>query len=262
MAIPVLKTSQFRSRIQKPFLNLLFFHHFFFPAQLVGVFTFSDLQDKRWSQVSSLLAPGTCIQFLSRIGFRIPTASRFSSNVVRSRSRAFRYSFCYARKKSLWVCALGENWTQKSLRVCALGENWTHEIDFSRQEDTLPGHRGRRHPDLNPIAEIKSISIPTLISSQFRCPDTKTEVIWLQTLKKVVFNRFTKTRSIPIAAPKSSQVRSPTLKWSQFRPHTANPRQSTFTLKENHFRPAQKKSQSRSPHQNQINFDPYIKTNR
>ena len=182
MAIPVLKTSQFRSRIQKPFLNLLFFHHFFFPAQLVGVFTFSDLLDKRWSQVSSLLAPGTCIQFLSRIGFRIPTASRFSSN-VRSRSRAFRYSFCYARKKSLWVCALGENWTQKSLRVCALGENWTHEIDFSRQENTLPGHRVRRHPDLNryrwnqinldSYANIKSISMSRHKNRGNLTPDTE-----------------------------------------------------------------------------------------
>ena len=34
--------------------------------------------------------PGTCLQFLSRIGFSIPTARRFSSNVANSRSRAFR----------------------------------------------------------------------------------------------------------------------------------------------------------------------------
>ena len=42
--------------------------------------------------VSSLLPPGTCLQFLSRIGFSIPTALRFSSNVANSRSRAFRWS--------------------------------------------------------------------------------------------------------------------------------------------------------------------------
>ena len=63
----------------------------YFPAQLVGSFTLSDRLDKPWSQVSSLLIPGTCLQFLSRIGFSIPTARRFSSNVANSRSRAFRY---------------------------------------------------------------------------------------------------------------------------------------------------------------------------
>ena len=38
---------------------------------------------------------------LSRIGFSIPTARRFSSNVANSSSRAFRQSIFYARKKSL-----------------------------------------------------------------------------------------------------------------------------------------------------------------
>ena len=48
-------------------------HHFYLPAQLVGGFTLSHLLDKPWSQVSSLLPPGTCLQFLSRIAFSIPT---------------------------------------------------------------------------------------------------------------------------------------------------------------------------------------------
>ena len=39
-------------------------------------FTF-QLLDKPWSQVSSLLPPGCCLQFLSRIGFSNPTARRF-----------------------------------------------------------------------------------------------------------------------------------------------------------------------------------------
>ena len=64
--------------------------HFYFPAQLVGGFTLSVLLDKPWSQVSSLSPPGACLQFLSRIGFSIPTARRFLSNVANSRSRAFR----------------------------------------------------------------------------------------------------------------------------------------------------------------------------
>ena len=38
--------------------------------------TFQHL-DKPWSQVSSLLPPGSCLQFLSRIGFSNPTARRF-----------------------------------------------------------------------------------------------------------------------------------------------------------------------------------------
>ena len=46
--------------------------------------------DKPWSRASFLLPPGTCLRFLSRIGFSIPTARRFSSSVASSRSRAFR----------------------------------------------------------------------------------------------------------------------------------------------------------------------------
>ena len=63
-------------------------------------FTF-QLLDKLWSQVSSLLPPGTCIQFLSRIGFSIPTARRLSSNVANSRFRSFRESIWCTRKSPL-----------------------------------------------------------------------------------------------------------------------------------------------------------------
>ena len=84
-------------------------HHFYFPAQLVGGFALSDLLDKPWSQVSSLLPPGTCLQFLSRIGVSIPTARRFSSNVANLRSRAFRESICAQEKvpTNLYKYALG-----------------------------------------------------------------------------------------------------------------------------------------------------------
>ena len=58
----------------------------------------SQLLDKLWSQVSSLLPPGTCLQFLSRIGFSIPTARRLSSNFANSRFRAFRESICAQEK--------------------------------------------------------------------------------------------------------------------------------------------------------------------
>ena len=80
------------------FVLFCFFHHFYFPAQFVGGFTLSDLPDKPWSQVSSLLPPGTCLQFLSRIGFSISTSRRFSSNVANSCSRAFREYFFMQEK--------------------------------------------------------------------------------------------------------------------------------------------------------------------
>ena len=60
-------------------------------------FTFQLLDNKLWSQVSSLL-PVTCLRFLSRIGFSIPTARRFPSNVAYPRSRAFRESICGREK--------------------------------------------------------------------------------------------------------------------------------------------------------------------
>ena len=63
-------------------------HHVYFPAQLVDG-TLSDLLDKPWSQVSSLLPPGTCLLFLSRMWFSMHTARRLPSN-FNSCSRAFR----------------------------------------------------------------------------------------------------------------------------------------------------------------------------
>ena len=41
-----------------------------------------QLLDKPWSQVSSLLPPGSCLQCLSRIGFSNPTARRFFIDLV------------------------------------------------------------------------------------------------------------------------------------------------------------------------------------
>ena len=75
---------------------------------LQRTFTF-QLLDELWSQVSSLLPPGTCLQFLSRIGFSIPTARRLSSNVANSRFRAFRESICAQEKvpTNLYEYALG-----------------------------------------------------------------------------------------------------------------------------------------------------------
>ena len=43
---------------------------------LASFFTF-HLLDKPWSQVSPLLPPGSCLKFLSRIGFSNPNARRY-----------------------------------------------------------------------------------------------------------------------------------------------------------------------------------------
>ena len=47
------------------FFSSFFSHHFCFPAQLVGGFPLSDLLDKPWSQVSSLLPPVRAFIFIA-----------------------------------------------------------------------------------------------------------------------------------------------------------------------------------------------------
>ena len=95
-------------------LVLVFAFFFFFCL----TFTF-QLLDKLLSQVSSVLPPGTCFQFLSRIGFSIPTARRFSSNVANSRSRALRESICAREKIPTFF-----------FYEYALGGTRTHAIDL------------------------------------------------------------------------------------------------------------------------------------
>ena len=55
--------------------GLELFIYFFVSFVFLHTSTF-QLLDKPWSQVSSLLLPGSCLQFLSRIGFSNPTARR------------------------------------------------------------------------------------------------------------------------------------------------------------------------------------------
>ena len=66
--------------------TLFFFPHFYFPASGQGTHFFFffltlsvtfQLLDKPWSQVSSLLPPGSCLHFLSRKGCSNPTARRY-----------------------------------------------------------------------------------------------------------------------------------------------------------------------------------------
>ena len=82
---------------------------FFF---LFGLTFTSQILDKLLSRVSSLLPPGTCLQFFSRIGFSIPTARRFSSCVANSRFRAFGESILCTRKSRyefIRVCTRGDS---------------------------------------------------------------------------------------------------------------------------------------------------------
>ena len=64
-----------------PFFSLFFNHHFFFPAQLVG--GFYPQRSSGQAVVTGVVpsAPRYVSSFSSRIGFSIPTARRFSSNV-------------------------------------------------------------------------------------------------------------------------------------------------------------------------------------
>ena len=62
-------------------------------------FTF-QLLDKPWSQVSSLLPPGSCLRFLSRIGFSNPTARRFFDRMMLTHALALSASQFVHKKKS------------------------------------------------------------------------------------------------------------------------------------------------------------------
>ena len=114
------------------------------------------LLDKPWSQVGRyrpFFPPGTCLQFLLRIGFSIPTARRFSSNVANYRMLLTHALASSDKNQFFTQCK------KTSLRVvCALGENWTREIYFiSRHEDNLPSHRRRlliNHASLKKLAQI------------------------------------------------------------------------------------------------------------
>ena len=109
---------------------IFFYDHFYFPAQLVAGFHLSDLPDKPWSQVLSLSPPDTCLQFLSRIGFSIPAARRFPSNVPinNSRSRAFRWLIFYARKSPYEYEGMCTRWELNSRKkLISVGRRITYE---------------------------------------------------------------------------------------------------------------------------------------
>ena len=78
-----------------PSTRVFFFLFFFFSHTS----TF-QLLDKPWSQVSSLLPPSSCLQFLSRIGFSNPTARRMFHRVWLTHALALSASQFVHEKKS------------------------------------------------------------------------------------------------------------------------------------------------------------------
>ena len=77
-----------------------FFFMFSFFIFVFSRFYFSSFWTSCGLRCRPFSPPGTCLQFLSRIGFSVPTARRLSSNVANSRPRAFRESIFYARKRT------------------------------------------------------------------------------------------------------------------------------------------------------------------
>ena len=85
-----------------------FYHHFCFPAQLVGGSTLSDLLDKSWSQVSSLLPSGMCLHFYRAWGSAFPPLVDYHRMLLLN-ALALSANQFLCKKKSLQLCALGEN---------------------------------------------------------------------------------------------------------------------------------------------------------
>ena len=67
--------------------------------------TFQLLDNSRGHRCRPFFPPGSCLQFLSRIGFSNPPARRISSNVANSRSRAFPQINFVHKKKPLRIYA-------------------------------------------------------------------------------------------------------------------------------------------------------------
>ena len=96
-----------------------------------------QLLDEPWSQVSSLLPPGSCLHFLSRIGFNnIPPLVDISLSVANSCSHAFCKSICAHEK------------APTNLYEYALGGTRTQETAYTRLEDNLIRRRGDRYTDV------------------------------------------------------------------------------------------------------------------
>ena len=111
LPIPLLETPHLKSNLPE-YIYIVYIY--IFPHTS----TF-QLLDKPWSQVSSLLPPGSCLNFSSRKGFSDPAARRFDIECCElTRSCAFRKSICAQEKVAT------------NLYEYALGGARTHETDL------------------------------------------------------------------------------------------------------------------------------------
>ena len=105
-------------------------HRTFLFFLFVHTSTFQLLDKKPWSQVSPLLPPGSCLQFLSRIRFSNPTARRLFIELL---THALALSASqFVRKK-------------KSPRIYTSTHSGGFELTklaYARVEDNLIRHRG------------------------------------------------------------------------------------------------------------------------
>ena len=80
-------------------MNGIFLNYcFLLPSQFVMVFTLSDLLDKPWSQVTSLLLPDTCLHFYRTQGSANSHLSAFYARANSHFLRAFRSSIIMQEK--------------------------------------------------------------------------------------------------------------------------------------------------------------------
>ena len=93
-----------------------------------------QLLDMPWSQVSSLSAPGSCLQFLSRIMFRNPTARRRFHRMMLTHALALSASPIMHKIMSQRVYT----------SMHSAGLELTKQT-YTRLEDNLIRHRGDRY---------------------------------------------------------------------------------------------------------------------
>ena len=105
-----------------PLLSYCFFFLDFFS----NTFTL-QLLDKPWSQVASLLSPGSCLQFLSRIRFSNPTARRFFIECCwLTLSRFPQVNLCTRKSPHTYVrvCTRGDLNSRKKLPMTGSKITW------------------------------------------------------------------------------------------------------------------------------------------
>ena len=114
------------------------------------VYTSFQLLDKPWSQVSSLLPPGYCLQFLSRIGFSNPTARRFSSMLLTHALALSASQFVHKKKSPRIYTRMHSGGLELARLTCSLyhgpNNSWSAFLflHYTRLEDNLMRHRGDR----------------------------------------------------------------------------------------------------------------------